>query len=242
MPWKAVLCWKLGLPASTPALWAFSPLWPAPPSPSKRWRLPLPPLTTTFLPAPVTNAAPAKPLTSLCPPSPSGWHNSSSSSRVPRGHTEPVPGRLAEPWQTWSPALLSPSSLQTSGTRALLHTQALQPSPHARLLSTAKMQLHVWLPWLPRAMRGTRTPAAPTAAQGRCHLPGFSLAVSLPRDREARLQWGWHPARSRGQDEGGGMLWTSRVFFQMQPLARNSPVTGDINRGEKKLLFSEREG
>lgn len=44
---------------------------PASPScPSKRWRLPFPPLTMTFLLAPVTNAAPAKPLMSLCTPHP----------------------------------------------------------------------------------------------------------------------------------------------------------------------------
>lgn len=38
------------------------------------------------------------------------------------------------------------------------------------------------------------------------------------------------------------MLWTSTVSFQMQLFPRKSPVTGDINRGEKKLLFREKEG
>lgn len=51
-----------------------------------------------------------------------------------------------------------------------------------------------------------------------------------------------HGARDRMRP--WGTLWTKtgRVSFQMQPLPRNSPVTGDINRGENKLLFSEREG
>lgn len=62
-------------------------------------------------------------------------------------------------------------------------------------------------------------------------------------DREARLLWGCHPAWSQGQDEGvGNAVDQHRVSLQMQLLPRDSPVTGDINRGEKKLLFSEKEG
>lgn len=39
-----------------------------------------------------------------------------------------------------------------------------------------------------------------------------------------------------------GVLWTEtgRVSFQLQPLPRDSPVAGDINRGEKKLHFSKK--
>lgn len=141
-------------------------------------------------------------------------------------------------------ALLSPGFLQTSGTRALLHTQTLQPSPHPRLLTTAKIQLHVWLPWLSRAVYGTLTPPAPTTAQERGCFPGFShLRSVLAQGTEARLQWGCHPAWSQGEDEGvGNAVDQHRVSLQMQLLPRDSPVTGDINGGEKKLLFSEKEG
>lgn len=39
-----------------------------------------------------------------------------------------------------------------------------------------------------------------------------------------------------------GALWTEtgRVFFQPRLLSRDSPVAGDINRGERKLHFSKK--
>lgn len=65
-------------------------------------------------------------------------------------------------------------------------------------------------------------------------------------DRGAGLQRRWHPARSQKQDDGAGsaLAEPGRVSFQPQPLLRDSPMTEDINRVEKKIAFLQerREG
>lgn len=154
------------------------------------------------------------------PPSLSGWHNSSLESLL---QLTPCPQGLTEcrvcAWQAdraladmETAALLSPVFLQTSGTRALPHTQTLQPSPHPRLLTTAKIQLHVWLSWLSRAINDTLTPPAPTTAQGRCFswlLPGKGCSVLAQGTERPGCSGDATQHGARGRMKEWGMLWTS---------------------------------